>query len=106
MSARPIPHLRRDLPISIALLIMAVAAVVPGTIAAIIAVAGVTGLMVFRLTRGHVVMPRRALGSTRWKTRSCTVPESANVWFETLRLMNRRRHGQWRSATHPSGVAA
>jgi hypothetical protein len=106
MSARPIPHLRRDLPISIALLIMAAAAVVPGTIAAIIALAGVAGLMFFRLTRGHVVMPRRALGSMHRKTQSCTVPESANVWFERLRLMNRRRQGRWRSVTHTSGVAA
>jgi hypothetical protein len=106
MSARPIPHLRRDLPISIALLIMAAAAVVPGTIAVIIALAGVTGLMFFSLTRRRVVKPRRTLGSTRWKAQSFAVSESANVWFEPLRLMKRRRQGCWCSATHASeGVA-
>ena len=70
MSARPVPNLRRDLPISIALLIMATAAVVPGAIAVIIALAGITGLMLFRLTRGHVLKPRRALDDRRRKTHS------------------------------------
>ena len=70
MSARPIPNLRRDLGISIALLVMAAAAVVPGAIATIIALAGITGLMLFRLTRGHVLKSRRAFGDTRWETQS------------------------------------
>ena len=70
MSARPVPNLRRDLPISIALLIMATAAVVPGAIAVIIALAGITGLMLFRLTRGHVLKPRRVLDDRLWKTQS------------------------------------
>ena len=69
MNARPVPHLRRDLPISIALLIMATAAVVPGAIAVIIALAGIMGLMFFRLTRGHVLKPRRVSDEERLKTK-------------------------------------
>ena len=52
MSAHWIPNLRRDLPISVVLLLMAVAAVVPRVMAVIIAVAGFTGLMLFKLTAG------------------------------------------------------
>ena len=53
MSAIWIPKLRRDLPISVVLLIMATAAVVPRAIAVIIALAGITGLMLFRLIVGR-----------------------------------------------------
>jgi hypothetical protein len=57
MSGHWIPNLRRDLPISVVLLIMAVAAVVPGGIAVIIALAGITGLMLLRLTMGRMATP-------------------------------------------------
>lgn len=53
MSGHWIPNLRRDLPISVILLIMAVAAVVPGAVAVIIALVGITGLMLLRLTMGR-----------------------------------------------------
>jgi hypothetical protein len=53
MGAHWIPNLRRDLPISAILLVMAVAALVPGRIAVTIAVAGIMGLMVFRLIIGR-----------------------------------------------------
>lgn len=61
MSARRIPNLRRDLPISVVLLIMAAAAVVPSAIAVIIALAGIIGLILLRVTMGHVAAPRRAV---------------------------------------------
>jgi hypothetical protein len=60
MSAHWIPNLRRDLPISIVLLIMAIVAVVPGAIALVIALAGITGLMLLRLTMGRGAQPRRS----------------------------------------------
>lgn len=44
-----IPNLRRDLAVSVALLLMAVAAVVPNAIAVMVALAGIVGLMVLRL---------------------------------------------------------
>ena len=50
MSGHWIPNLRRDLPISVILLAMAVAAVVPGAVAVIIALVGIIGLMLLRLT--------------------------------------------------------
>lgn len=59
MSARSIPNLRRDLPISVGLLIMALVAVVPRAVAVIIALAGFIGLMVLRFTLRDVVRPRR-----------------------------------------------
>jgi hypothetical protein len=74
MRAHRIPNLRRDLPMSVALLIMAAAAVVPGAIAVIISLSGITGLMFFRLTRGNFLKPRRALRDTDWKTQ----PERTN----------------------------
>ena len=60
MSAHWIPNLRRDLPISVVLLVMAIVAVVPGAIALVIALAGIMGLMLLRLTMGHGVEPRRS----------------------------------------------
>ena len=59
MGAHRIPNLRRDLPISVVLLIMAAAAVVPTAMAVIIAVAGITGLMLLRVTMGRMAAPRR-----------------------------------------------
>jgi hypothetical protein len=59
MTARPIPNLRRDLPISVALLILAAAAVVPSTIAVIISLAAITSLIFLRVTMGHIATPRR-----------------------------------------------
>lgn len=59
MSSHWIPNLRRDLPVSVALLMIAIAAVVPGTIAVMLALAGFTGLMLLRLTIGHIRTPRR-----------------------------------------------
>jgi hypothetical protein len=51
MSARSIPNLRRDLPLSVVLLIVAVAAAyLPGAVAAAIAIASITALMLIRLT--------------------------------------------------------
>ena len=58
MSSYRIPNLRRDLPISIALLMIAIAAVVPGTIAVMMALAGFAGLMLLRLAMGHIRVPR------------------------------------------------
>ena len=60
MNAHWIPNLRRDLPISVGLLIIATAAVVPGTIAVILALAAITGLMLLRLSRGPIGVPRRS----------------------------------------------
>lgn len=59
MSAHRVPNLRRDLPISVLLLIMALVAVVPRAVAVIIALAGFMGLMVLRFTMRDVVRPRR-----------------------------------------------
>ena len=66
MSAHRIPSLRRRLPISVALLIMATAAVVPSTIAVSIALAGMTGLVLLRVSMGHIAAPRRVFGDSRW----------------------------------------
>ncbi len=60
MSAHWIPNLRRDLPISVVLLLMAVAAVVPRVVAVIIVLAGITGLMLHRLTMGRTGSPTRS----------------------------------------------
>ena len=45
----PVPNLRRDLAVRIALLIMAFVAVVPAVLAGAIAIAGISGLIVLRL---------------------------------------------------------
>ena len=65
MSSHWIPNLRRDLPISIALLMIAIAAVVPGTIAVLIALAGFAGLMLLRVAMRHLNMPRCSAPITR-----------------------------------------
>ena len=54
-----IPNLRRDLPVSVALLILAAAAVVPSAIAVVIALAAITSLILLRVTMGHIAVPRR-----------------------------------------------
>jgi hypothetical protein len=58
MSRYRVTNLRRDLAVSVVLLIMAIAAVIPAAIAVMIALAGLTGLMVFRLSMAAV--PRHA----------------------------------------------
>ncbi len=45
----PVPNLRRDLAVRIALLIMAFVAVVPAVLAGAIAIAGIAGLIILRL---------------------------------------------------------
>jgi hypothetical protein len=70
MGAHWVPNLRRDLPISALLLVMAIAALLPGRIAATIAVAGIMGLMVFRLIIGRPSPNTRAERSPNERSRA------------------------------------
>jgi hypothetical protein len=63
MRSYPVPNLRRDVAVSVVLLIMAVAAVIPATIAVAIALAGLAGLMVFRLAVRLPIVVRRRPGT-------------------------------------------
>ena len=50
MRRYPVPNLRRDVPISVVLLVAALAAVVPHRAMVIMALAAIAGLMVLRFT--------------------------------------------------------
>ncbi len=54
MSSYRIPNLGRDLAVSVGLLVLALAAVVPNAVSVIVAVAGLAGLMVLRLRMASV----------------------------------------------------
>ena len=57
MSAYRVPNLRRDFAVSVVLVLMALAAVVPGVLALAIAVAGTVGLTVHYHRRSVPVTP-------------------------------------------------
>ena len=60
MRSYRVPNLRRDLTVSVVLLVMAAAAVVPGAVALVVALAGFAGLMVLRfaVTSGGKTLPK------------------------------------------------
>ena len=85
MSARSIPNLRRDLPISALLLVMAIAALLPGRIAATIAVAGIMGLMVFRLIIGRPSPNTRAERSPNERSRADITQRDRSDGYDSYR---------------------
>ena len=71
MSKYPVPNLRRDLPISVVLLIASLAAVVPRAATALIALAAFGSLMVFRfslLSRLARVLPGATRRQVSWRS--------------------------------------